>query len=90
MNGDNLTYFDNFGVKYFQNEIKKFLGNKYIKTNICRIDANVSAISTYFCIGFFDYMIKGETFCDYTNLFSPNEYEKNAKIMLKYFQSLET
>ena len=64
---------------------KQIYQNKYLKK-----DANVSAISAYFCIGLFDYMIKDETFCDYTNLFSPNEYEKNVKIMLKYFQSLET
>ena len=27
-------------------------------------------------------------FLDYTNLFSPNVYEENDKIVLKYFQSI--
>ena len=39
----------------------------------------------YFCIGFIHFMLKG-SLLDYTNLFSPNKYEKNNKIMLKYFQ----
>ena len=39
-----------------------------------------------FCIGFIDLMLKGESFLDYTNLFFPNDYEKNDKIILKYFQ----
>ena len=34
----------------------------------------------YFCIGFIDFIFK------VTNLFSPNEYKKNDKIILKYFQ----
>ena len=40
----------------------------------------------YFCIGFIDFMLKSKSLLDYTNLFSPNIYEKNDKIMLKYFQ----
>ena len=31
-------------------------------------------------------MLEGETLIDYSNLFSPNEYEKNDQIILKYFQ----
>ena len=30
----------------------------------------------YFSIGFIDFMLKGKSFLDYINLFSPNEYEK--------------
>ena len=39
----------------------------------------------YFCIGFIDFMLKGKSFLDYTNSFSPDDYEKNDKIILKYF-----
>ena len=39
----------------------------------------------YFCIGFIGFMLTDKTFHDYTNLFSPNEHEKNDKIILKYF-----
>ena len=38
---------------------------------------------TYFCIGFVDFMLKGKSLLDYTNLFSPNEYKNNDKIILK-------
>ena len=31
-------------------------------------------------------MLKGKSLLEYTNLFYPNDYEKNAKIILKYFQ----
>ena len=39
----------------------------------------------YFCIGFIDFMLKGKSLLDYTDLFSPNDYE-NYKLVLKYFQ----
>ena len=37
----------------------------------------------YFCIGFIDFMLKGKSLLEYTNLFSPNEYKKNGKIIKK-------
>ena len=40
----------------------------------------------YFCIGFIDFMLKGISLLDHTNLCSPNDYEKNSKIILKYFR----
>ena len=40
----------------------------------------------YFCIGFIDFMLKGKSLLDYTNLFSPSNYEKNDKIILKLSQ----
>ena len=40
----------------------------------------------YFCIGFIDFVLRGKSLLDYTNLFSCNDYENNDKIILKYFQ----
>ena len=40
----------------------------------------------YFFIEFIDFMLKGKSLLDYTNLFSPNDYDKNDKIILKCFQ----
>ena len=31
-------------------------------------------------------MLKGKSLSDYTNLFSPNKYEKTDKIIWEYFQ----
>ena len=39
----------------------------------------------YFCIGFMDFL-KNKSLSYYTSLFSPNDYEKNDEIILKYFQ----
>ena len=38
------------------------------------------------CVVFVDFMLKGKSLLEYTNLFSPYDYEKNDKIILKYFQ----
>ena len=43
----------------------------------------------YFCIGLMDFMLKGKSLLDYTNLFSLNDYEKNDKITLKHFEYLK-
>ena len=40
----------------------------------------------YFCIGFIDFMLKDKRLLEYKNLYSCNDYEKNDKIILKYFQ----
>ena len=67
-----IIYCDNFGVELVPKEIEKFIGNKNIKTNIFRIQANNSIMGGYFCIGFIDIMLAGTTLIDYTSLFSPN------------------
>ena len=86
VNGNNIICFDSFGVEHIPKEIKKFIGNKNIISNIYRIQANDSIMCAYFCIGFIGFMFKGKSLLDYTNLFSPNDYEKIDKIILKYFQ----
>ena len=45
-------------------------------------------MDTYFCIRFIDFMLNCESLLDYTNLFSPNEYEKSDKIILKYSKEI--
>ena len=40
----------------------------------------------YFCTGFTDFMLKGKSLLDYIDLFSPNIYQKNEKIILQYLQ----
>ena len=36
-----------------------------------------ACVIEYFCIGLIDFMLKGKSLLDCTNLFSPNNYEKN-------------
>ena len=40
----------------------------------------------FYCIVFIEDMLLGKTLLDYTNLFSPNEYKNNDKIIYKYFK----
>ena len=82
---NDITYFDSFGVEHIPKEIKAFIKNKNIKTNIFRIQAYHSIISGYFCIGFIDFMFKGKTLTEYTNLFSPNDFKTNDDTILNYF-----
>ena len=86
-NSNNVTYFDCFGVEHIPKEIKAFINNKNIKTNIFRIQAYDSIMCGYFCIGFIDFMLAGKTLTEYTNLFSPNNFKKNDDIILNYFMS---
>ena len=41
----------------------------------------------YFCIGCINFMSKGKTLTEYTNLFSPSDFTKNDDIILNYFMS---
>ena len=69
------TYFDSFGVEHIPKEIKAFIKNKNITTNIFRLQAYDSIMCGYFCIGFINLMLAGKTLNDFTNLFSPNNFE---------------
>ena len=86
VNGGNVTYFHSFRVEHILKEIKTFMGIRNITTNIFRIQAHKSIMCGYFCIGFIDFMTKGKNLLEYTNLFSPSEFEMSDKIILPYFQ----
>ena len=87
VNNNDVTYFDSFGVEHIPKEIKGFVKNQNIKTNVFRIQANGSVMCWYFCIGFIDLMFKGKTLTEFTNLVSPNNFKKSDEIILKYFTS---
>ena len=78
---NNVTYFDIFGVEHITKEIKTFINNKNIKTNIFRIQAYNLIKCGYFCIGFIDFILAGKTFTKYANIFSPNSFKKNDDII---------
>ena len=79
-NRNEILYFDSFG------EIKEFIGNRNIKANIFLIQANNSVMCGYFCVGFIDFMLAGKKLTDYTNSFSPYDFDKNDQIILTYFK----
>ena len=59
-----IVYFDSFDVGHIPEEIKKFIGNKNIKANICCVQATNSVMCGYFCIGFIDFMFADKTLID--------------------------
>ena len=81
-----IVYFDSFGVEHTPEEIKNFIGNRNIKANVFRVQANNSIMCDYFCIGFIDFILAGKTLIDYTNLFSPQDFDKNDQIIISYFK----
>ena len=62
VNAKNVTYFDSFGVENIPKKI--------------RMQAYDSIMCGYFCIGFIDFILKGKSLLEYTNLFSPSDYER--------------
>ena len=83
---NNITYFYSFGVEHIPKDVIKFIGRKNVIVNIFRIQAYDSIMCGYFCIGFINFMFKGRSLTAYTNLFSPNNFRKNDKIILSYFK----
>ena len=83
VNGNNVIYFDSFAAEHVLKEIEKFIAKKNIITNVYRIYKSI--MCEYFCIWLIDFMLKGKSLLDYTNLYSPNKCKKNDKIIPKYF-----
>ena len=76
------VYFDSFGIEHIPKEI-----NYDIKSNIFRMQAYDLIMCGYFCIEFINYMLKGKTLLDYTNLFSPNDFKNNDQIIKRIFKN---
>ena len=77
-----------FSIEHIPEEINKFIGNnKKIKANIFRIQAYDSIMCRYFRIEFINYMFKGKTLLNYTNLFSPNDFKKKDRVIKRIFKN---
>ena len=81
VNNKTVIYFDSFQVEHIPKEVKKFINNKNIIANIFRLQAYDSVMCRYFCTGFIDFMLKGNNLTDFTNIFSLNNFKKNADII---------
>ena len=82
-----VIYFDSSGIEHIPKEINKFINNNNIESNIFRIQACDSIMCGYFCIEFINYMLKGKTLLDHTNLFSPNDFKKNDQVIKRIFKN---
>ena len=65
-------FFDSFRVEHVPEKNEKFIEHKKIKH--IQSKAN-NSIMCCFCIGFIDFMLTFKTLIDYTNLFSPYDFE---------------
>ena len=81
-----IVYFDSFGVEHIPEEIKEFIGNRNIKANIFRIQANNSVMCGYFCIRFIDFIFANKKLTDFTTWFFPYHFDKNDQIIRSYFK----
>ena len=86
-NRSEIVYFNSFGVEHVPKEIKEFVRNKNIKTNIFGVQVNDSVMCGYFCIGFIDFILAGKKLTDYTSLFSPDDFKKNDDMIFSYFKN---
>ena len=85
---NNVTYYNSFGVEHIPKEIRAFIGHSLsVTTNIFRVQVYDSIMCGYFCIAFIDFMLAGKTLTEFTNLFLPNNFQKNDDIILNYFMS---
>ena len=67
--------------KSFDSFVWMVITEEYLMMQLCTF-SNVWILF----IGFIDLIFKRKSLLDYTNLFFHNNYEKNDKIILKYFQ----
>lgn len=73
----------------FQRKLKNSLETKasqiFIEYELYNL-YDYSVMHGYFHIGVIDIMLNNKMFRDGTNLFSPNSFKKNDKIILRHFQ----
>ena len=63
------------------------MGSKNVISNTFRIEVYDSIMCGYFFIGFINFMFKGKSLTDYTNMFSQNNFKRNDDMILNYFMS---
>ena len=76
-----------FWCRTFSERDKNINRSLSITTNIFRIQAYDSTICEYFCFGFTNFMLAGQTLTEFTNPFSPNNFKKNVDMILNTFMS---
>ena len=74
---DKALYFDCFAIEYIPQDVLNKIKDKSINHNIFRIQTDGSIMCGLYCIVFIEYIITGKIFLHYTNLFSPNDSQKN-------------
>ena len=70
--GNNVTYFNTFGIEQILKEVKTFIANK----SIIGIQVYVSIMWGCFGIGFIYLMFQGKSLTDFSKLLLPHNFER--------------
>ena len=76
-------YFDFLGIEYIPQEILSKIKDNFITHNIFRIQSEDSITCGFYSVVFIEYILARKISSGNTNLFSPNDYQKNEKIIHK-------
>ena len=86
MDSDNMTFLNSFGVEHTLEGIDRIIGKKYMTTKIYRKQVYDSLICGYFYLGFIVFALNNKRLTNFTDLFSPNNFKKDDKMILDKFQ----
>ena len=70
----------------FYQEVLNKIKHKSITHNIFKIQFDDSMMCGFSCTAFIEYWLLEKKLLNCINLFSPNGYKKNEKIIYKYFK----
>ena len=73
-------------LNIFQKKLENTLEIKILKRIFIVYNHMIQKCADTFELDLFDFMLKGKSLLEYTNLFSANDYEKNDIKIPKYFQ----
>ena len=80
-----VTYFDSFAVGHIPEEVKIFVGDKKIRSNMYRLQHYYSIMCGYYCIAFIDHMFAGGNLQSFNKMFDPHDFDLNDKIIYDMF-----
>ena len=86
MDSDNMTFLNGFGVEHILEGIDRIIGKKYMTTKIYIKQVYDSLICGYFYLGFIVFALNNKRLTNFTDLFSPNNFKKDDKMILDKFQ----
>ena len=77
------VYFDSFGIEYMSQEVLSKIESKSITQAYLEYNLMILLFMNFIVLLSYNNL---KALLDYTNVFSPNDYKKNGKIIYKYFK----
>ena len=86
MDRNKAVCIDSFRINYIPQPVLNKIKDESTTQNIFRLQDNQSIMCEFYYIPFIEYILVGKTLLGYTNLFSPNKYKKNDKVIYNNFK----